>query len=136
MIVPVSQFEISIAADNKHECCTNHGYVLSLDPKTGAQQWRYDTMPEATRQRDRGDGKPLLGPSGAPIWNSPVVDEKRNLIYFGTGESNSPPAHRNTNALIAIGLKDGKGVMTSWTYSDGAKFLPADAEVKKLRPAD
>ncbi len=35
-----------------------------------------------------------------------------------------------------IGLKDGKGVMTSWTYADGAKFLPPDAEVKKLRPAD
>jgi len=34
------------------------------------------------------------------------------------------------------GLKDGKGVMTSWTYSDGAKFLPPDAEVRKLRPAD
>jgi hypothetical protein len=25
-------------------------------------------------------------------------------------------------------------VMTSWTYADGAKFLPSDAEVKKLRP--
>jgi branched-chain amino acid transport system substrate-binding protein len=35
-----------------------------------------------------------------------------------------------------IGLKDGKGVMTSWSYADGAKFLPSDAEVKKLRPAD
>lgn len=34
------------------------------------------------------------------------------------------------------GLKDGKGVMTSWTYSDGARFLPPDAEVRKLRPAD
>ena len=34
------------------------------------------------------------------------------------------------------GMKDGKGVMTSWTYSDGAKFLPSDAEVRKLRPAD
>ena len=32
-----------------------------------------------------------------------------------------------------IGLKDGKGVMTSWSYADGAKFLPSDAEVKKLR---
>ena len=108
VIVPVAQFEIMVAAENKYECCTNHGYVLSLDPKTGAQQWRYDTMPEATKQRDRGDGKPLLGPSGAPIWNSPVVDEKRGLIYFGTGESNSPPAHKNTNAIIAINLKTGK----------------------------
>jgi hypothetical protein len=27
-------------------------------------------------------------------------------------------------------------VMTTWTYADGAKFLPSDAEVKKMRPAD
>jgi polyvinyl alcohol dehydrogenase (cytochrome) len=107
IVVPVSQFEIMQAYDNKVACCTNHGYVLSLHPKTGAQQWRYDTMPDARPVRDRGDGKPLLGPSGAPIWNSPLVDQKRGLIYFGTGESNSPPAHRNTNALIAIRLKDG-----------------------------
>jgi polyvinyl alcohol dehydrogenase (cytochrome) len=107
VIVPVSQFEIMEAHDNKVACCTNHGYVLSLDPKTGAQQWRYDTMPDAAPVRDRGDGKPLLGPSGAPIWNSPVVDERRGLIFFGTGESNSPPAHPNTDALIAIRLKDG-----------------------------
>jgi len=78
-------------------CCTNHGFVLSLEPATGKQQWRYDTMPDAKPVRDRGDGKMLLGPSGAPIWNSPVVDETRGLIFFGTGESNSPPAHRNTD---------------------------------------
>lgn len=107
IIVPVSQFEITMAGDNKVACCTNHGYVLSLDPKTGAQQWRYDTMPDAQPVRDRGDGKPLMGPSGAPIWNSPVIDERRGLVFFGTGESNSPPAHRNTDALIAIRLKDG-----------------------------
>jgi branched-chain amino acid transport system substrate-binding protein len=36
-----------------------------------------------------------------------------------------------------IGKKDGKGVMLpGWSYQDGAKFLPSDAEVKKLRPAD
>jgi len=32
--------------------------------------------------------------------------------------------------------KDGKGVMTSWSYADGAKFLPADAQVRKLRPPE
>lgn len=32
------------------------------------------------------------------------------------------------------GVKDGKGVMTSFTYLDGAKFQPSDAEVKRLRP--
>jgi branched-chain amino acid transport system substrate-binding protein len=34
------------------------------------------------------------------------------------------------------GLKDGKGVMTSYRYVDGASVQPSDAEVKKLRPAD
>ncbi|MSQ71217.1 MAG: ABC transporter substrate-binding protein [Betaproteobacteria bacterium] len=36
-----------------------------------------------------------------------------------------------------IGKKDGKGVMLpGWSYQDGAKFLPSDADVKKMRPAD
>lgn len=108
IIVPVSQFEISVAGANSQKCCDNHGYVLALDPKDGRQLWRYDTMEEAKPIRDRGDGKMLYGPSGAPIWNSPVVDEKRRLIYFGTGESNSPPVSRNTDAIIAVGLDDGR----------------------------
>ena len=100
IIVPVSQYEIMQAADNKVDCCTNHGFVLSLDPLTGAQQWRYDTMEDAKPLRDRGDGKMLKGPSGAPIWNSPVVDEGRGLIYFGTGEvefAAGPPQHRRAD---------------------------------------
>jgi branched-chain amino acid transport system substrate-binding protein len=34
------------------------------------------------------------------------------------------------------GVKDGKGVMTSWKYANGVDYLPSDAEVKKLRPAE
>jgi branched-chain amino acid transport system substrate-binding protein len=33
-------------------------------------------------------------------------------------------------------LKDGAGVMTDWTYLDGADYLPSDEEVAKLRPAE
>ncbi|MBN9564221.1 MAG: ABC transporter substrate-binding protein [Alphaproteobacteria bacterium] len=32
-------------------------------------------------------------------------------------------------------LKDGRGVMADWHYDDGGKFLPPDAEVRKMRPA-
>jgi len=32
-------------------------------------------------------------------------------------------------------LKDGHGVMVDWRYDDGAKFLPPDDEVRKMRPA-
>jgi branched-chain amino acid transport system substrate-binding protein len=30
-------------------------------------------------------------------------------------------------------VKDGKGIMTNFTYVDGASVQPSDAEVKKLR---
>ena len=120
MIVPVSQYEIMVAGPNAQTCCTNHGYVLSLDPATGAQQWRYDTMPDAKPVKDRGDGKMLYGPSGAPIWNSPAIDEKLGLIYFGTGESNSLPVSRNTDAMIAIGLHDGK---EKWSHQGTDKDI-------------
>jgi branched-chain amino acid transport system substrate-binding protein len=30
----------------------------------------------------------------------------------------------------------GKGVMVDYRYIDGAKVLPSEAEVKKLRPAN
>ncbi|MBE0619058.1 MAG: ABC transporter substrate-binding protein [Burkholderiales bacterium] len=35
-----------------------------------------------------------------------------------------------------LALKDGKGVMVDWHYADGANFLPSDAEVKAMRPAE
>jgi polyvinyl alcohol dehydrogenase (cytochrome) len=138
VIVPVSQYEILSASDNRVPCCTNHGFMLSLEPATGAQQWRYDTMPDAKPIRDRGDGKMLLGPSGAPIWNSPVVDEKRGLIFFGTGEANSPPAHPNTDALIAVRLSDGKQVwshqaLANDIYNSGCGLNPAPEKLNCVR---
>jgi len=32
-------------------------------------------------------------------------------------------------------LKDGRGVMTGFSYADGAKFMPSDDEVRRMRPA-
>ncbi len=49
-------------------------------------------MEEAKPVRDRGDGKMIYGPSGAPIWNSPAIDAKRGVLYVGTGEATSGPA--------------------------------------------
>ncbi len=108
VLVPMSQYEIVVAEPNARSCCNEHGYVVSLDPKDGSQQWRYNTMEDAKPIKDRGDGKFLYGPSGAPIWTSPAVDEKRGLVFFGTGESNSPPVSKNTDAMIAVSLSDGR----------------------------
>jgi len=35
-----------------------------------------------------------------------------------------------------LAVKDGKGVMVDWSFADGAKFLPSDDEVLKLRPKE
>jgi len=49
-----------------------------------------------------------------------------------------PQDHQSTlGAFVGrTGQKDGRGIMTSFTYVDGAALQLPDAEVKKLRPAD
>ena len=35
-----------------------------------------------------------------------------------------------------LAVKNGKGIMVDWKYADGANYLPSDAEVKAIRPAE
>jgi polyvinyl alcohol dehydrogenase (cytochrome) len=111
--MPLSASEITVGADEKHECCKTHGAVVALDALTGNQIWIAHTMEDAKPIRDRGDGQMMWGPSGAPIWNSPSIDEKRNVLYVGTGEATSAPAAKTTDAILAIGLDDGK---IKWSF--------------------
>jgi len=104
---PVSQYEITLGGNDDHECCKTHGAVVALDGASGKAIWTAHTMEEAKPVRDRGDGKMLWGPSGAPIWNSPAIDTQRGLLYVGTGEATSEPAAKTTDAILAIDLKDG-----------------------------
>ena len=105
--VPLSASEINFGADPNHECCKTHGAVFALEAATGRIIWAAHTMQDAKPVRDRGDGKMLWGPSGAPIWNSPSIDEKRGLLYVGTGEATSEPAEPTTDAILAIELATG-----------------------------
>ncbi len=43
--------------------------------------------------------------------------------------------HQSTMGAFVgqLGKKGGKGVMVNWHYADGAKFQPADEEIRKLR---
>jgi len=105
--VPLSASEINFGADPNHECCKTHGAVFALDAATGRIIWAAHTMEDAKPVRDRGDGKMLWGPSGAPIWSSPSIDAKRGLLYVGTGEATSEPAAATTDAILAIDLATG-----------------------------
>lgn len=120
VLVPLSASEINFGADEKHECCKTHGAVFALDALTGKVVWSAHTMEDAKSIRDRGDGQMMWGPSGAPVWNTPAIDEKRGVLYVGTGEATSAPAAPTTDAILAIDLKTGA---IKWHYQATANDI-------------
>ena len=112
--VPISSLEVTTAADPNYECCTFRGSVSALDAYSGAVRWKaYAIAQEPVPVRTRADGKRNFAPSGAPIWNSPMVDVKRGVLYVGTGENYSSPANDTSDSVLAFRLTD--GVML-WSY--------------------
>lgn len=106
---PVSSLEVVPAIDPEYPCCNFRGSIVALDARTGEQNWRSYTITEELVQTHINDaGTPNFGPSGAPIWNSPTVDEKRGLIYAGTGENYSSPAQGSSDAVIAFKIDTGE----------------------------
>jgi polyvinyl alcohol dehydrogenase (cytochrome) len=107
LYVPMSSFEVAAAGLPTHECCRSHGGIAALDATTGAALWRFDTTPHAIKTVVNRDGVQMWGPSGAVVWNSPTIDPKRGLLYFGTGQNSSSPATATSDAIIALDLKTG-----------------------------
>lgn len=107
--VPVSSSGVSQGGTPTFECCVGHGHIVALDAATGAIDWVYHTMPEAEYTGETNSlGVRLRGPSGAPIWSTPTVDEKRGLLYVTTGENTSHPATVTSDAIIALDLQSGE----------------------------
>lgn len=114
LYVPVSSLEVTSAADPAYACCTFRGSVVALDPASGAEKWRAFTVPQpAAKQGKTPAGTDILGPSGAPVWNSPTYDARRNRLYFGSGENYSSPADGNSDAVIAVDARSGKRLWTT-----------------------
>jgi polyvinyl alcohol dehydrogenase (cytochrome) len=109
LYAPVSSLEVTTAADPKYECCKFRGAVVALDTANGAMRWRAHTITEAPRPvRTTPLGTKIFAPSGAPVWNSPTVDERRGVLYVGSGENYSSPANDRSDAVLAFRLEDGK----------------------------
>ena len=110
LFVPLSSREWATAADPNYACCTFRGGIAAFDATDGKLLWKSYSIPEKpvdTGKRNPLD-VPIIGPSGAPIWNSPTVDVKRGLLYAGTGESYTSPAHVNSDAVVAFDIETGK----------------------------
>lgn len=119
LYVPVSSLEVVPAAESNYECCTFRGHVDALDVKTGEVVWQFFPIAEEPKERML-NGKRGFAPSGAPVWTSPTIDQKRGLIYIGTGENYSSPSDNNSDAIIAVDLKTGKRVWQRQTVSGDA----------------
>ena len=119
LYVPLSSREWASAANPAYPCCTFRGGVVALHVADGSHKWTAFSIdePQPTGKKN-SMGAVLQAPSGAPIWNSPTIDVKRNRLYVGTGESYSSPAASTSDAVLAFDLDDGSLL---WSYQSLAK---------------
>jgi polyvinyl alcohol dehydrogenase (cytochrome) len=114
IIVPYSASGVGAGQNAKFECCTGHGAVVALSLKDGKKLWEYHTMKDAEYTgKVSKTGVKQRGPSGAPIWALPTIDEKRNRVIVATGENTSHPGTETSDAIIALDLDTGKQV---WVF--------------------
>lgn len=111
LFVPISALEVMSAADPAYACCTFIGSVAALNLETGEINWKARTVVQDPKEFGKTSvGTQILGPSGAPVWNSPAYDAKRNRLYFGSGENYSSPADENSDAIFAVDAATGERV--------------------------
>jgi polyvinyl alcohol dehydrogenase (cytochrome) len=113
VVVPISSIEVVSAANGNYPCCISSGGVVALDAHTGRQIWVHRVLPPATVRGKNRKGKPVYGPSGAPVWCSPTIDKRRGLVYIGTGENYSYPSTGTSDAIQALDLNSGRLV---WNF--------------------
>ena len=112
--IPLTSMEVVAGNQESYECCKGSGMVVAVNAEDGEEVWRHRVIQEeATAQEVSTTGVTKYGPSGAPVWSSPSIDEKRGLLYIGTGENNSFPTTTSSDALQALDLKTG---MLVWNY--------------------
>jgi polyvinyl alcohol dehydrogenase (cytochrome) len=71
------------------------------------------TVPEPKKTIKNSKGTEMWGPSGAPVWSTPTIDAKRQLLYIGVGQNYSHPANDLSDAVLAVKLSSGEIV---WHY--------------------
>jgi polyvinyl alcohol dehydrogenase (cytochrome) len=130
LYVPVASAEEGSGASPTYECCRFRGSVVALNAETGKQIWKTYTIPEeAIPTQKNTAGAQLWGPSGAPVWSSPAIDERRNALYVTTGNNYSDPPTTTSDAFVAMELETGRIL---WTHQVASR----DAYVSACRLTD
>jgi len=131
LYVPVSSYEELSGADPNYPCCKFRGSVSALDAASGKVIWKSYTIAESPRPvRKNKQGGQLWGPSGAGVWSSPTIDEKKHAIYVTTGDSYSDPAARTSDAFLAFDMDTGKLLWSRQMTANDAFTVDCLAPVK------
>jgi polyvinyl alcohol dehydrogenase (cytochrome) len=109
LYVPVASGEEAAGSVPAYECCRFRGSLVALDAATGKQVWKTWTIDEPAKATTKNKiGTQLWGPSGAPIWSTPAIDSKLNVVYVTTGDNYSEPSTKTSDAFMAIDMTTGK----------------------------
>lgn len=137
LLVPVSSLEVTTAADPDYPCCTFRGSVVALDTADGAILWKSYTVRQPPSIKGKTSrGTDILAPSGAPVWNTPVVDIKNDRVYFGSGENYSSPADGNSDAVMVVSLETGERIWHFQATANDAWNVACMLEEKSNCPAE
>src|SRR5580658_2499146 len=107
--IPAASWEETRSSNPDYPCCTFRGNVLAVRAKDGSEVWNTYVIHEKPKAIPKTPGSiGTLGPSGAGIWASPTLDEKRGLLYVATGDNFSSPPTDTSDAVMALDLKTGR----------------------------
>ena len=111
LYVAVSSIEEGVPG--KYDCCTFRGSIVAYEARSGKRVWQSYLLPQAVFRGTTSSGEKMYAPAGAAVWGAPAIDERRGLLYFGTGDSYTSPAPQLSDAIVAMRLDTGKIV---WSY--------------------
>jgi polyvinyl alcohol dehydrogenase (cytochrome) len=119
--IPIASWEETRSLDPTYPCCTFRGSIVALQISDGKLIYKSYMVPDVPKQTGKTKrGTPQFGPSGAGVWATPTVDEKRGLLYIATGDNYSTPATAWSDAIVAMQISTGKVVWAKQTFPNDA----------------
>ena len=90
-------------------CCVFRGSESAVDAATGKVIWqRYTIAEEAKPQPNNKRGAPVMGPSGAGVWNTATLDPAHDTMYINTGDNFSDPTTSTSDSVMALSMSTGE----------------------------